>query len=195
MNYIQTLKTRKSVYSLHPQIPIAIEQLQQDLQTILEETPAAFNRPDQAMALLTGDHHQAMWDAIYQKILPLSLQPERTKAKIDAIKNTFGTILFFANLGVIDHLQQEFPLYQEKFELWSHQQAGMLQINVWNYLAEQQIGASLQHYCEIIQEWVLEHFHLPAHFQLIAQMPFGGMEEGIPAKKKPDSEGRFFVFE
>ena len=53
---------------------------------------------------------------------------------------------------------------------------------MWTALAEQGIGASLQHYNPLIDDAIHNAFDLPAEWQLRAEMPFGSIE--APAGNK-----------
>ena len=59
----------------------------------------------------------------------------------------------------------------------------MLQYMVWLALAENKIGASVQHYSPLIEEDIKTQFNLPNEWHLISQMPFGSIE-AIPCIKK-----------
>jgi predicted oxidoreductase (fatty acid repression mutant protein) len=99
----------------------------------------------------------------------------------------------------------------------------LLQSYVWTLLASKQIGASLQHYSNLIEPEILETFDLPTTWkvcqitvltsflppselwtdlillppvqQLKAQMPFGGIEKEASSKSvKPVKGERVLVF-
>jgi predicted oxidoreductase (fatty acid repression mutant protein) len=58
----------------------------------------------------------------------------------------------------------------------------MLQNNVWNALTIEGLGASLQHYTELIEAQVKAEWNIPAKWKLTAQMPFG--KPAAPAGEK-----------
>ena len=60
---------------------------------------------------------------------------------------------------------------------------GILQGNVWNYLASVNIGANLQHYNPLIDDEVKNEWDIPKNYQLTGQLVFGGIEE-IPEPKE-----------
>ena len=70
----------------------------------------------------------------------------------------------------------------------------MLQISVWSGLRELEIGASLQHYNPVIDNTVREMFNVPEGWQLVAEMPFGGIAAEPAAKDKEDISKRFAVY-
>ena len=85
-------------------------------------------------------------------------------------------------MAVVEDLQSRFPLYRDNFPRWSEQASGMLQYVVWTALAEQNIGASLQHYNPLVDEAVAKEWKIPDSWKLIAEMPFGSIE--VPAGEK-----------
>ncbi len=74
---------------------------------------------------------------------------------------------------MVKGLQEQFPLYRDNFPKWSQQSSGMLQYVLWTALASEGLGASLQHYNELIEEDVKSKWEIPAGWELIAQLPFG----------------------
>ena len=72
--------------------------------------------------------------------------------------------------------------------------AGMLQISVWSGLRELEIGASLQHYNPVIDNTVREMFNVPEGWQLVAEMPFGGIAAEPAAKDKEDISKRVSIY-
>ena len=126
--------------------------------------------------VLFGEQHDRLWDIVkaeLKKIMP----PEgfgATEEKINgAFRSGYGTVMFFEDQSVVEGLQKQFPLYKDAFHVFSLNSAGMLQYVVWTALAEQGIGASLQHYNPVIDEAVRVAWDLPTSWKLSAQMPFG----------------------
>jgi predicted oxidoreductase (fatty acid repression mutant protein) len=92
-------------------------------------------------------------------------------------------------------MQEQFPRYAENFTGWSRQANGMLQFNVWSNLRGLGIGASLQHYNPVIDEAVAELLEIPESWELIAQMPFGGIAAEPDPKPAEDPSARVSVKE
>jgi uncharacterized protein len=65
---------------------------------------------------------------------------------------------------------------------------------VWTALAEQNIGASLQHYNPIIDEEVAQTFDIPSTWKLNAQLVFGSIEAPAGEKAFMNDEERFKSF-
>ena len=86
---------------------------------------------------------------------------ETTENKIKGLANSYGTVLFFDSTRTTKELMEKFPLYRDNFPVWAEQANGMLQFAIWSLLAEQGLGASLQHYNPLIDEEVKTVFEIP----------------------------------
>ena len=64
---------------------------------------------------------------------------------------------------------------------------------IWQTLAENEVGASLQHYNELITQSVNKMFELPKTWELVAQMPFGSIETEPAEKTFLPLEGRLKI--
>ncbi|MGL4506391.1 MAG: nitroreductase family protein, partial [Aeromonas sobria] len=119
----------------------------------------------------------------------------QSEAKVDgSFRAGFGTVLFFEDTDVIKDLQQKFALYADNFPVWSEHATGIAQFAVWTTLAQEKIGASLQHYNPLIDEAVRKEWNLPASWLLRAQMPFGSIKQAAGDKTFIDDASRFRVF-
>ena len=88
-------------------------------------------------------------------------------------------------------LEKQFPAYADNFADWAEQGIGGAQQAVWTALAEQQIGASLQHYNPLIDDAIHQAFNLPDSWQLRAEMPFGSIEAPAGNKDFRDDSEKF----
>ncbi len=195
MEFLQALKTRHSEYVLSKNITMNESDLQEFLKDILVHTPSAFNSESQRMVVLTNEKHDFLWDQLIETMRGIvkGEQFENTKAKLNGFKAAYGTILFFDDLEVTEKLQNQFPLYKENFAKWSIEQNAMLQSNVWVGLRTKEIGASLQHYNELIEAYVKKEFNIPEKWELRAQMPFGYIEAKAEAKPHSEINKRFLL--
>lgn len=194
MSMIETIKKRRSIYALGKNINMSEESLKTLIENTLELTPSAFNSHTQRIVMLFETKHELFWEEVLQKLLPLTNNKERTTSKIDTFKQAYATILFYDETQTTLDLEKAYPLYAKNFELWALEQNAMLQINVWNVLTENHLGASLQHYNEVIEERARELFDLPKTWKLIGQMPVGEILETPAAKDHGDSEQRIKYF-
>lgn len=116
-----------------------------------------------------------------------------TEAKINSFKSGHGTVLFFEDFALVEALQQQFELYKDNFPVWALQTSGMMQFSVWTAFATEGLGASLQHYTELIDEQVKKEFNIPESWKMLAQMPFGNIVKGAGEKEFNPIEDRVKV--
>lgn len=125
--------------------------------------------------MLLGEKSRLFWNIVLEKLR--SMVPEShfpaTKEKIESFASGYGTILFYEDMSTVEELQQKFPAYKDNFLLWAYQSNAMLEFLVWTALAEEGIGASLQHYNPLVDTEIQTTFGIPSNWKLLAQMPFG----------------------
>ena len=157
--------------------------------------PSAFNNQSARVVLLYGENHKKLWEIVMntlRKVVPAG-KFEPTENKIKGLAESYGTILFFDSTRTTKELMEKFPLYRDNFPVWAEQANGMLQFAIWSLLAEQGLGASLQHYNPLIDDEVKEVFEIPKSWKLIAQMPFGKPTAPAPGKEFLPIEKRVIV--
>lgn len=174
-NFYTALETRRSVYAISKEISVSNEKIQEIIEHVIKHTPSAFNSQTGRVLLLLNEEHDKLWEMTREslrKVVPEGNFQE-TSDRIDGFKAGYGTVLYFEDQAVIEGLQKAYALYKDNFPIWSLQSTGMLQSNIWTAFATEGIGASLQHYNELIEEQVKEVFELPSTWKMMAQMPFG----------------------
>lgn len=193
---ISTLKNRRTHYSLSRKSPVSDDRIMELVNEAVLHTPTAFNSQNGRVVVLLKKHHDRLWQIAYdalKAVVPAESFPA-TAEKIDGFANAYGTVLFFEDLDTVKNLQDAFPLYQANFPVWSQQANGMLQSNIWVALSEAGLGASLQHYTELIDQQVRSDWNIPSSWKLTAQMPFG-QPAGQPGEKQfLPLEGRVRVY-
>ena len=189
MTILDTLKKRRTIYQLNKNMPVSDEEVIQVIKDVTELTPDAFNMKSARVIVAMNDNHDALWDVIYD-----AFEGKVSKEKIQTFKDGYGTVLYFIDDQVVENLQKQFALYADNFPVWAQQANGMLQYGIWNALADLNVGASLQHYKQVIDKAVKEMFNVPEHYRLIAQMPFGGIVQEAEPKEKEDITQRVKVF-
>lgn len=107
---------------------------------------------------------------------------QKTQEKIASFRAGFGTVLYLTDTAIVHQLEEQFPTYADNFADWAEQAIGGAQQAVWTALAENNIGASLQHYNPLIDDAIHQAFDLPETWKLRAEMPFGSIE--APASDK-----------
>lgn len=157
--------------------------------------PTAFNSQSGRVLLLLGKSHDKLWDITMEalrKVVPAE-NFSSTEAKINSFKAGYGTVVFFEDQNVIKTLQGKFELYKNNFPIWSEQATGILQYLVWTGFSVEGIGASLQHYTELIEEEVKKQFDIPTNWKMTAQMPFGSIEAAAGEKDYMDLSNRLLI--
>ena len=184
-NFYEALKERRSIYAISKETTVSNERIQEVINEAVLHTPSAFNSQSARVIVLFGENHNKLWDiteASLKKIVPEeNFAP--TKEKIDSFRNGYASVLFFEDQNVVKNLQEQFSLYKDNFPVWSQQSSGMLQYVIWTSLAVEGLGASLQHYNELIEEDVAKEWNIPSGWKLVAQMPFGKPVSGAGEKE------------
>jgi predicted oxidoreductase (fatty acid repression mutant protein) len=193
---LNLLKKRRSIYNLGKNVQVSDDEIVDLVENTIQETPTAFNSQTTRAVFLFGENHDKLWDIVVNRLkseVPNEAAYEKTKAKIASFKAAYGTIMYFTDTDVVAKLEKDFPLYADNFYDWSEQGQGSAQLNTWVTLAENGIGANLQHYNPIIDDQVREAFGIPANWRLRAEMPFGSIEAQAGDKDYMDKADRFRV--
>lgn len=191
-DFLTAVADRRSLYAISKEPVISDDKLKQIIEHALTYTPSAFNSQSARLVLLLGEKHDRLWDITEEalrKIVPAdNFAP--TAEKIQSFRNGYGSVLYFEDSNVIESLQQNFASYKDNFPIWSQQSSGMLQFVIWTALETEGLGASLQHYNELIETTVKKEWEIPDNWKLIAQMPFGkptaapGEKEVLPLEER-----------
>lgn len=193
---LSSLEKRRSIYALKSESTISDQQIEQLVKDAVKLTPSAFNSQSARVVVLFNEQHSKLWDIttnVLKGIVPeASFAP--TQQKMDAFRGAYGTVLFFEDQAVVEHLQANFALYKDNFPVWSEQANGMLQLVVWTALAEEGLGGSLQHYNPLIDDQVKAEWNIPASWKLTAQMPFGAIAAPAGDKESQPIEDRVKIY-
>lgn len=187
---------RRSIYTLGTTTQITEPELNELFKSCLYNAPSAFNSQSSRLIVLYGEAYQSFWQMVLstlQKIVPPEKFPA-TQERIISFTTGIGTILFFEDADIIQGLQQKMPTYADNFPIWAEHANAMLQYMIWTALAEQNIGASLQHYNPLIDEKTHLLFDIPASWKLIAQMPFGSIRQAPESKSHEPLDKRIKIF-
>lgn len=171
----EAIKNRRTYYSIANISPISDDEIKEIIDFSVENVPSAFNSQTTRIVLLLGKEHTKLWEIALNelsKIVPAGAFAS-TEAKINSFSAGYGTILYFEEEETVKTLQTNFPLYAHNFPVWSEQTSAMHQFAIWTMLEERGLGASLQHYNEVIDEEIKNYWSFPKSWKLIAQMPFG----------------------
>ncbi|MDD3902683.1 MAG: nitroreductase family protein [Sphaerochaeta sp.] len=194
--FIDSMKKRRSIYHLGSTLPVSKDEVNQTIKDALMYAPSAFNSQSARAIILYGNESKKVWDIIATTLK--SLVPEdqfsETEKKINSFASGAGTVLIFEDMSVIRGLQEMMPTYADNFTLWSHHGTGISQYAVWTALANIGVGASLQHYGNLIEDEVKKTWNLSKDWSLIAQMPFGSIETPAGEKEFIPIENRVSIY-
>jgi Predicted oxidoreductase related to nitroreductase len=194
--FLKAVEDRRSFYKISKESTINDQRINEILEHTIKHAPSAMNSQSSRIVLLLGKHHDRLWNITKEalrKIVPAD-QFSSTEDKINAFQNGYGTVLFYEDSCVIESLQQQYSLYKDNFPVWSQQANGMHQYIIWTALEAEGLGASLQHYNELIESDVRNEWRIPNNWKLIAQMPFGKPVSEPKEKQYQPLEARIKVF-
>lgn len=175
LEFLSAVKNRRTIYAITKESPVSDEHIAEIVREAVKHSPSAFNSQSSRAVVLIGAHHDRLWDEtreILRKIVPAEAFA-KTDEKITSFRNGYGTVLFFEDQSVVKGLQENFPLYRDNFPVWSLHSSGMLQFVVWTVLEAEGLGASLQHYSPLIDEFVAKQWNVPGSWKLQSQLVFG----------------------
>ena len=185
---------RRSIYALGDQLTNSPEEIYDLIITAIKNSPTAFNSQTVRAVVLFGKSSDKVWDIVEVALKEVVKDPQafaNTQKKIASFRAGFGTVLFLTETDTVHELEKQFPAYADNFADWAEQGIGGAQQAVWTALAEQQIGASLQHYNPLIDDAIHQAFNLPDSWQLRAEMPFGSIEAPAGNKDFRDDSEKF----
>ncbi|OUN48391.1 nitroreductase [Limosilactobacillus reuteri] len=185
---------RRSIYALGDNLSQTPEEIFDLVKQTIKNSPTAFNSQTVRAVVLFGKSSDKVWEIVEDALRKIAKSPdafEQTKSKIDSFKAGYGTILYFTDTTIVHQLENDYPSYAANIANWAEQGLGGAQQAVWTALAEQGIGASLQHYNPLIDDAIHQVFNLPADWQLRAEMPFGSIEAPAGEKAQLDDEEMF----
>ncbi|WP_294143263.1 nitroreductase family protein [uncultured Sanguibacteroides sp.] len=196
-NLKEALKHRRSYYAISNKSLISDEEIEDIVKLAVKHIPSAFNSQSTRLVLLLGEQHRKFWEIVKDTLRKI-VSAEAFKATEKKVNNSFeagyGTVLFFEDLSIVEGLQKAFPLYHEKFPIWSQHTSAMHQLAVWTMLEDAGFGASLQHYNPLVDEAVTAEWGIPENWELVAQMPFGVPLQEPGTKEFKPIEERVRIF-
>lgn len=195
--FIEDLNKRRSIHDLGDKIPFTQDEVIRLVLDAIREYPSSYNGQSARLVFLFGEEHKNMWNMVLSAMLRANLPPERLAHSQHKIQNWClhgaGTILFYEDQDTVKKQQEANPRYTKKFPVFSEHGNAIAQYAVWCTFATANIGASLHHYNELIEEESQAAFEVPASWKLVAQMPFGSIEKPREPKPVLPDEVRYMV--
>ena len=189
-NYIEIIKKRRSYYNLSEDVDLSNEEIKYLVEDVMNTTPSHMNSQTTRIVLLFDEKSKEFWTRVNE-----TFDNKIKEEKFHGFYHAKGTALFFIDKDEIKKQEKDIPSYKEYFETWGHHSLAMLQLNLWQALRDEGIGASNQHYNPVIDSWVKDLYELPDSWELTAEMPFGKIEEEPEKKDKKPIEEILKVFE
>ena len=196
MSFLDQIKQRRTIYAIGKNVTLDNVKIESIIKEAIKHSPSSFNSQTSRVVTLFGQSHEQFWTIVLEtlrKIVPADAF-QGTSDKINSFKAGYATVLFYEDQDVVKALQEQFALYADNFPVWSEHSTAIAQFAVWTALAEQNIGASLQHYNPIVDEEVAQTFDIPASWKLRAQLVLGSIEAPAGDKTFIDDATRFKTF-
>ncbi|MFC6254493.1 nitroreductase family protein [Secundilactobacillus hailunensis] len=189
-------KNRRSIYALGRNVTASQDELATLIKDTIKWAPTSFNNQTTRAVILFGDSHEKLWDIVAKRLkseVPTEEAYQKTLQKINGFKAAYGTVMYFTDMDIVHRFESDFALYADNFYDWSEQGQGNAQFAVWTALAENGLGANLQHYNPLIDDEVRAAFNIPASWKLRAEMDFGSIESPAGDKEFMADDDRFKV--
>lgn len=185
MELLKAVRHRRSYYDIGKHIEISEAEIIDIVKTVTNHIPSAFNAQSSRVIILFKEDHDRLWDITLNNLKKIVAHDKfpRTESKINSFKSGYGTLLFFDETSITNALMEKYPKYKHNCIPWVEQSNGMLQHTIWMALEQVGLGASLQHYNEVIEEDIKKEWKIKESWRLIAQMPFGKVLS-LPSDKK-----------
>lgn len=194
--FLDLVTKRRSVYALGANSEYSQKEIENRIREVVKQVPTAFNSQTTRVVVLFDEANNKFWDHIYdvQKDILEGGMKEWMSGVVAGAKNGIGTVLFFEDLDAV----KQMPTQGTRTEAYKQNNNANAQYGVWLALTELNLGASLQHfnigYEQGFDKATREMFNLPETYEMIAQMPFGSIEQEISEKEHIDGNVQVRVF-
>lgn len=190
-NFKNLLEKRRSVYGLGKNTSHSQEEIVKAVRHAVQMSPSASNSQTTRAVVIFDEANKKLWDHIYEvqkDVLPENMWDMMSGVMENARDMAVGTVLFFEDREAVASM----PTSDATREAYKQNNAGISQYAVWLRLAEMDLGASLQHfnvgYDQGHDKAIRQMFDLPESYELIAQMPFGSVEQAPGDKEHIDPQ-------
>lgn len=194
--FVDLVKKRRTIYALGNKSKHGKKDIENRIREVVKQVPTAFNSQTTRVVILFDEANVKFWDHIYdvQKDVLQGEIWEMMSGVIKGARNAIGTVLFFEDREAVKTM----PTSEDRQETYKQHNNANAQYAVWLALAEMDLGASLQHfnvgYEKGFDKGTRELFNLPESYEMIAQMPFGSIEQAPGEKEHIDPDVQVKVF-
>lgn len=195
--FVDLAEKRRSIYALGTDSNYSKKDIENRIREVVKQVPSAFNSQTTRVVVLFDSANEKFWNHIYdvqQNVLEGEMW-DMMSGIITGAKNGIGTVLFFEDKEAVEGM----PAQGVRQEAYKQNNNANAQYAVWLALAEMDLGASLQHfnvgYEQGFDKGTKEMFNLPESYEMLAQMPFGSVEQQAGEKEHIDTDVQVKVFE
>jgi len=194
--FVNLLAKRRTIYALGDNSQYSNEEIADRIREVVKQAPSAFNSQTSRAVVLFGDANEKFWDHIYdvQKDVLQGDMWDMMSGVMVGAKDAVGTVLFFEDLNAVEQM----PAQGVRQEAYKQNNNANAQYAVWLALAELDLGGSLQHfnvgYEQGFDKGTKELFDLPESYEMLAQLPFGSVEQEVGEKEHIDTNEQVKVF-
>ncbi len=195
--FLDLLEDRRTIYAVGKNSEYSKEEIEDTIRKVVKQVPSAFNSQTSRVVILFDDANTKFWDHIYdvQKDVLEGEMWDMMSGVMMGAKEGIGTVLFFEDLDAVEVM----PAQGIRQEAYKQNNNANVQYAVWLALREMDLGGSLQHfnvgYEHGFDKATKEMFNLPASYEMLAQMPFGSIEQEVDEKDHIDTDVQVKVFE
>ncbi len=194
MTFADLIHKRRSVYQIGTNTEHTVESVVEALRDVVGRLPSAGNSQTTRFVVVTGEKNDAVWDILHedQKVAMGPKMYEIFAPRFDQAKKGLGTILMFESREKVESM----GMSPDRNELYKENNHAIAALGAWLVLTDLGLGASLQHYNVGFKQGydakIREYLGLPDDYEMLAQMPFGSIEE--PGRTKPTIAPEDLVF-
>lgn len=195
--FVQLVEKRRSIYALGANSNYSTQEISHTIRAVVKQVPTAFNSQTTRVVVLFDEANTKFWNHIYdvqQEILEGNMW-SMMSGIIAGAKSGIGTVLFFEDVDAASNM----PTQGTRTEAYKQNNNANAQYAVWLALAEMDLGATLQHFNigfeQGFDKTTKDMFNLPASYEMIAQMPFGSIEQPASEKEHIDTDVQVTVIE
>ncbi|MHA6252645.1 nitroreductase family protein [Oceanobacillus sp. CAU 1775] len=194
--FVELVEKRRSIYALGTDSEYSKQDIENRIREVVKQVPTAFNSQTTRVVVLFDEANEKFWNHIYdvQKNVLEGEMWDMMSGIMTGAKNGIGTVLFFEDKDAVEKM----PAQGVREEAYKQNNNANAQYGVWLALAEMNLGASLQHfnvgYEQGFDKGTKEMFDLPESYEMLAQMPFGSIEQEVGEKEHIDTDIQVKVF-
>ena len=195
--FVDLVEKRRSIYALGTNSQYSKKEITDRIREVVKQVPSAFNSQTTRVVVLFNEANIKFWDHIYdvQKDVLEGDTWDMMSGIMTGAKNGIGTVLFLEDTDAV----KEMPAQGIRGEAYKQNNNANAQYAVWLALTEMDLGASLQHfnvgYEQGFDKGTKEMFNLPESYEMLAQMPFGSVEQEAGEKEHIDADIQVKVFD